>query len=44
MPGRNDCTGRSGMQVQLPLVHLAALQLHRHVLDAEQEHGIMNVL
>jgi hypothetical protein len=32
------------MQVDLALVHFAALELDRHVLDAEQEHGIMNVL
>jgi hypothetical protein len=30
--------------MQLPLVHFAALQLDRHVLNAKQEHRIMNVL
>jgi hypothetical protein len=34
----------SGVEVQLPLVHLPTLELHRHVLNAEQDHGIMNVL
>jgi len=32
------------MQMSLALVHLAALELHRHVLDPEEPHGIVNVL
>ena len=34
----------SGVEVQLALVHLAALQLYRHVLNPEETHRIMNVL
>ena len=34
----------SGVQVKLALVHLAALELHRHVVNPEQTHRIMNVL
>src|SRR5690348_3663528 len=34
----------SWMQVQLALVHLAALELDGHVLDAEQAHRIVHVL
>ena len=43
MSGRDDRM-RSGVEVQLPLVHLAPLQLHRDVLNPEEEHRIMNVL
>jgi hypothetical protein len=34
----------SRMQVKLVLVHLAALQLDRNVVDPKQAHRIMNVL
>ena len=44
MAGRDDRMRSSGVKMQFPLVHLAALQLHGDVLNAEQEHRIMNVL
>ena len=34
----------SGVQVPLALEHLLALELQRHVVDAEQAHGVVGVL